>query len=172
MTADTDNGDDLELDGELDEEIDVEIDVEIDEELDEELDGELAVVEDDDAGLDEDEDLAGDRPAAERKGDDDDEDEEVADSDDVEADLSAILKDRIAAAEDDEDEEEAEAPAARGSADAADGVTPRRADEFMCTGCFLLVNRQQFGPIDALECPIGDADCPAIAKIRKSSRKR
>jgi hypothetical protein len=43
----------------------------------------------------------------------------------------------------------------------------------MCTGCFLLVNRQQFGPADALECPIGDADCPAITKIRKAaSRKR
>lgn len=172
MTADTDNSDDLELDEELDEDLDVEVDEDLDEDLDGELDGEIVIGDDDvDAALDDD-DLAGDRPAAERKADEDDEDEEVADSDDVEADLSAILKDRIAAAEDDEDEEEAEAPVARGSADTADGVTPRRADEFMCTGCFLLVNRQQFGPSDALECPIGDADCPAIAKIRKSSRKR
>ena len=32
-------------------------------------------------------------------------------------------------------------------------------------GCFLLVNRNQFGPIDDLQCPVGESDCPAIEEI-------
>jgi hypothetical protein len=159
-----------EIEEDLEEVISDDIVEDIDEELDEELDeafvDEALPVEADP------EVVAGDAPAKARKAGDDEEDEdEVADADDVEADLSAILKDRIAAADDDDEEEEAEEVDPR-AGDTPDGVTPRRANEFMCTGCFLLVNRAQFGPLDALECPIGEAECPAIKKIRKEAAKR
>ena len=74
-------------------------------------------------------------PRARKKvGDDEvDEDEEVVDPDDVEADLDTILKDRIAAADDEEDEEEVEVADARGP-ETPDGVTPKKANEFVCTG--------------------------------------
>jgi hypothetical protein len=161
-----------------DEALEVEVEVELDDELVDELDDEfeddvVVVVEDDVEDDAEDDVVADDAPVkGARKGDDDDDDEEVADSDDVEADLSAILKDRIAAADDEDEEEEVEQVDTRTTAEAVDGVTPRRANEFMCTGCFLLVNRVQFGLLEALECPIGEADCPAITKIRKESRKK
>ena len=108
-------------------------------------------------------------------------DEEELDPDDVEADLDTILKDRIAAADEDEDEEELDQPPAK--ADAPDGVVPKRANEFMCPGCFLLVNRGQFGPETNLQCPVGESECPAIELLQtapapsrpraaKSGRKR
>ncbi len=75
--------------------------------------------------------------------DESEEDEEEADPDDVEADLDTILKDRIAAADDEEDEEEVEAADTRGP-ETPDGVTPKKANEFVCPGCFLL---GQPGPV-------------------------
>ena len=88
------------------------------------------------------------------------------DPDDVEADLDAILKDRIAAADDEEDEDEAEV-VDKNAPETPDGVTPKKANEFICTGCFLLVNRGQFGPADNMTCPVGEADCPAITQLSK-----
>jgi hypothetical protein len=35
-----------------------------------------------------------------------------------------------------------------------------------------LVNRAQFGALDALDCPMGEADCPAITKIRKQAARK
>ncbi len=103
-------------------------------------------------------------------GDDEvEEDEEVVDPDDVEADLDTILKDRIAAADDEEDEEEVEVPDTRGP-ETPDGVTPKKANEFVCTGCFLLVNRGQFGPADHMSCPVGESDCPAITVLQKAKK--
>jgi len=103
-------------------------------------------------------------------GDDEtEEDEEVVDPDDVEADLDTILKDRIAAADDEEDEEEVEVPDARGP-ETPDGVTPKKANEFVCTGCFLLVNRGQFGPANQMACPVGESDCPAIRVLQKAKK--
>jgi hypothetical protein len=158
---------DEELEEDIEEDLVEDLVEEIDEELVEEIDEEVlpvdAVVEGDG--------VAGGPVKVRKAGDDDDDDDDVADADDVEADLSAILKDRIAAADDDDDDEEAEEVDPR-AGDTPDGVMPRRANEFMCTGCFLLVNRAQFGSVDALECPIGEADCPAIKKIRKESAKR
>jgi len=171
-------------DDELDEEFDPEvIEEELDdevEELDDELDDDdpVAVVVDDD---EEDEEEVVEEPVArvKKKGEEDDDDDDELDPDDVEADLDAILKDRIAAADEDEDDEdEAEAPPK--AADTPDGVVPKRANEFMCTGCFLLVNRGQFGPEGNLQCPVGESECPAIdelqstapAKPARSGRKR
>ena len=96
-------------------------------------------------------------------------DEDVVDPDDVEADLEQILRDRIAAADDEEDEDEVEVVDPR-AAEAPDGVTPKKANEFVCTGCFLLVNRGQFGPADKMVCPVGEADCPAITKLRRTKK--
>ncbi|MCU0270920.1 MAG: hypothetical protein MUF83_20055 [Acidimicrobiales bacterium] len=103
-----------------------------------------------------------------RREEAEEDDEEEFDLDDVEADLDTILKDRIAAGDDEADEELEDEVDTR-VAEAPDGVTPKRANEFVCTGCFLLVNRGQFGPLDNLQCPVGEADCPAIAEILRTS---
>jgi hypothetical protein len=116
-------------------------------------DDEIALVDDDD-----DEEEAG----TVAKRDEDDDDEEEVDPDDVEADLDAILKDRIAAADDDEEDDEEVVPEAKSPTEVAEGVTPKKANEFTCTGCFLLVNRGQFGPAEQMTCPVGESDCPAI----------
>ena len=116
-------------------------------------DEEIALVDDE-----EDEEEAG----TVAKRDDDDDDEEEVDPDDVEADLDAILKDRIAAADDDEEDDEEVVPEAKSPTEVAEGVTPKKANEFTCTGCFLLVNRGQFGPAEQMTCPVGESDCPAI----------
>lgn len=71
--------------------------------------------------------------------------------------------------EDEEDEEEV-VPEPRGaSTDIAEGVTPKKANEFTCTGCFLLVNRGQFGPRGAMHCPVGEAECPALTLIESGA---
>ena len=171
--------DDDVIDDEFDAGIEGDLDVDVDE-LDEE-DLEVVVVDVDDvAGIpvDDEEVLVAD-PAVEvddepaprgRKkavGDDEvEDDDEVADPDDVEADLDAILKVRIAAADDEDDEDEAEV-VDKNAPEAPDGVTPKKANEFVCTGCFLLVNRGQFGPADNMTCPVGEADCPAITQLSK-----
>jgi len=70
--------------------------------------------------------------------DDDEEDEEV------EADLDAILKERIAAGDDEEDDEDdEETPAVRtgsGVPGDVESVIARGENEFSCPHCFLLVN--------------------------------
>src|SRR5690606_3655851 len=132
---------------------------------DEDLPADDEEVPDDD---EEDEEVA---PAPKKRDEDDDEDEEAPD--DVEADLDTILKDRIAASDDEgEDEEELDGPAGRpGTAEAVDGVQPKKANEFVCPGCFLLVNPGQFGPVDSMECPVGESVCPAIDRLQKQARK-
>jgi len=174
--------DDDVIDDDFDGGIEADLDVDVDE-LDEE-DLEAVVVDDDDAVLpvDEDDEVLVADPAIEvddepaprgRKkaaGDDEvEDDDEVADPDDVEADLDAILKVRIAAADDEEDEDEAEV-VDKNAPEAPDGVTPKKANEFVCTGCFLLVNRGQFGPADNMTCPVGEADCPAIIQLSKGRK--
>ncbi len=153
----------------------------VEEELDEELDDadlpddvlEVAVVGeelDDDVIVDDDEEEETPVVAARKKGaEEEDDDDEDVDPDDVEADLDRILKDRIAAYEDEEDEEEVAAPKA--AADTPDGVQPKKAHEFMCTGCFLLVNPGQFGPVGSMECPVGEEICPAIDQLSKPLSK-
>ena len=145
-----------------------------DEELAEDLDdddvladdAEAVVVADDEVEEEEEEEeeeAAPPRP----KGADDEEDDDEVDPDDVEADLDAILKDRIAAADDEDDDDEEVVPEPRTTAEVAEGVTPKKANEFMCTGCFLLVNPGQFGPPGHMTCPVGEAVCPAIEKLEK-----
>jgi len=158
--VDVDDLDEDDLDGAIDED-----------DLDEAFDPDAEVVEE---VVEEDEEAAEAAPAPRGRKkagaeDEAEEDEEEADPDDVEADLDTILKDRIAAADDEEDEEEAEAVDARGP-ETPDGVTPKKANEFVCTGCFLLVNRGQFGPPDNMTCPVGESDCPAITQLQKAKK--
>jgi hypothetical protein len=91
-----------------------------------------------------------------RKGDDDEEDEnEMLAPDDVEADLDTILKDRmVTTTEDDDDEEAAVTVKVADRSDAPDGIQPKRADEILCTSCFLLVRPNAPG------CPVEDDACP------------
>ena len=75
-------------------------------------------------------DEAGPKPTA---GSEDDEDE--PDPSDVEADLDEILRDRIAAGDDEDEEEEGEVALVPASGD----VEGRRESEIHCPNCFLLV---------------------------------
>jgi hypothetical protein len=160
-------------DGEFEETLDVE---EIDEDDLEADDEEEAFVETDELVVDEAEveeeaAVAEPAPKAKKKREDDEDEDDEVDPDDVEADLDTILKDRIAANEDEEEEEDLEEQEPRTAGETADGVQPKKANEFMCTGCFLLVNAAQFGPPDHLECPVGEAVCPAMAQVRKQYQK-
>jgi hypothetical protein len=162
---------------ELEEELDEEV---LAEDLDDEALADVDTDADDDtftgdevvvAGLEQDEGAATEpAPRARKKGEEEaEEEEDELDPDDVEADLDTILKDRIAATDDDDDDEdEVDKPDTRAGADTPDGVTPKRADEFMCTGCFLLVNPSQFGRLDCPRCPVGEEDCPAIRELTES----
>src|SRR5262249_7236077 len=110
---------------------------------------------------------------ARRKAKEDEEevDEDEYDPDDVEADLDTILKDRIAATDDDEDEDEEEVVDKR-AGETAEGVARKKANEFTCPQCFLLVNPAQFGRLDNLRCPVGEEDCPSVATVRKLAKKK
>ena len=88
-------------------------------------------------------------------------DGEDIDPDNVEADLDTILKDRLAAGDDEDEDEETPEPAP----EAAGQVTPKRDDEWTCQGCFLIVSSSQFGPRDNPRCPSGEEPCPSLAML-------
>ena len=83
------------------------------------------------------------------------EDDDMLAPDDVEADLDTILKDRLVAVDDEGGNEDDEEPEERG--DTGDRLQPKRADEQLCSHCFLLVRQTAPG------CPVGDDDCPLFA---------
>ena len=91
-----------------------------------------------------------------RTSEDEDEDEDVVAPDDVEADLDTILKDRLVTAEESNEDEEDEAEADERGAD-SDRLQPKRADEQLCSRCFLIVRR------NAPNCPVGDDACPLFS---------
>jgi Domain of unknown function (DUF4193) len=153
--------DDDVIDDEFEADLEEDLDVDADELDEEDLDVDV-IVDDEDALVDEAFDVDADVPEVEVPDD-------VVDPDDVEADLEEILRDRIAAADDDDEEDEVEVVDPR-AAETPDGVTPKKANEFVCTGCFLLVNRGQFGPSNNMVCPVGESDCPAITKLRKAKK--
>ena len=84
---------------------------------------------------DEDADEKGPRPV-DRSGHEDDEE---PDPDDVEADLEAILRDRISARDDDEEDED-EGPAT--DPGGTDQPSARQETELVCPHCFLLVQAE------------------------------
>ena len=110
-------------------------------------------VEDDDDDDEDDSSANGRRQSKEDEDDDDD----LVNEDDVEADLDTILKDRMVTVEDGEEEEEETPVLVDNSAEAVDGVQPKRSDEKVCPSCFLLVKS------GAPTCPVGDDDCPIIS---------
>lgn len=84
---------------------------------------------------DEDADEKGPRPV----GRSEHEDDEEPDPDDVEADLEAILRDRISASDDDEEDED-EGPAT--TPGGTDQPSARQETELVCPHCFLLVQAE------------------------------
>jgi hypothetical protein len=86
----------------------------------------------------------------------DDDDDDMVAPDDVEEDLSKILKDRLAS--EDLPAEEDEVPDNEERSTGDDELQPKRADELLCNSCFLLVRK------NAPMCPIGDDACPVFVK--------
>jgi hypothetical protein len=120
---------------------------EIDEDLeDPDLEGDIddefaAAASEDDEDEEEEEEAT---PAARKVATDDDDDDEE-EEEDVEADLDAILKDRLASSDDaDDEDEEPPVPSDPNS------VPAKRAGEFVCGTCFMLVSAA------APKCPMGD----------------
>jgi hypothetical protein len=105
---------------------------------------------------DEDDDESVGATVVRKPGDDDDDDEDMLAPDDVEADLDTILKDRLASENPPDEEDEEVETDDRGSGE--ESLQPKRADEELCSSCFLLVRR------GAPVCPVGDDACPMFAK--------
>ena len=140
---------DPDLDAEGLDEDSLELDIEGDELLDE---GELTdavEAEDPDAIVEE-------APVARKaKGEEEDEDDEdLRTEDDVEADLDAILREKLTAAEETPLEEDEEDAVVDDKTDGMERLQPRRPDETQCTQCFLLVRNSAPG------CPVEDDACP------------
>ena len=139
----------------------IEIDLEGDE-IDglEELELDEPLIEDDEDALldddDEDDDESMGATIVRKPGDDDDDDDDMVAPDDVEEDLSQILKDRLAS--EDLPAEEDEVPDSEERSTGDDELQPKRADELVCSSCFLLVRK------NAPMCPIGDDACPVFVK--------
>ncbi len=151
-----------ELPDDLEEE---ELDADPVEDLDEDLDeDDLEVALDDDDIVDDDVvvdvDIADDEdaeepieePRAKVTDDEEDDDDDLVDPDDVEADLDTILKDRIAAADEEEDDEETEPTDAEDRAGETGKIAPRRPGEFVCQSCFLVKSPSQLANAKAQLC--------------------
>ena len=139
----------------------IEIDLESDEIDDlEELELDEPLIEDDEDALldedDEDDDESMGATIVRKPGDDDDDDDDMVAPDDVEEDLSQILKDRLAS--EDLPAEEDEVPDTEERSTGDDELQPKRPDELLCSSCFLLVRK------NAPMCPIGDDACPVFVK--------
>ena len=139
----------------------IEIDLEGDEIDDlEELELDEPLIEDDEDALldedDEDDDESMGATIVRKPGDDDDDDDDMVAPDDVEEDLSQILKDRLAS--EDLPAEEDEVPDTEERSTGDDELQPKRPDELLCSSCFLLVRT------NAPMCPIGDDACPVFVK--------
>jgi hypothetical protein len=125
--------------GELDEDLEGDdLGDDLEEDFEDGADATEAIVDDEEVVETPDEDEEEEPRRPRRRGEDEDEDEdEEADPDDVEADLDEILKDRIAAT-DDEDEEDEEDDGDAGKGAPSGKIQPRREDEFLCQSCFIL----------------------------------
>jgi len=152
-------GDDLEID-DLTEVVDPDFDPDADavdgEDFDPDATGDLVVDLSNDGATalsDEGSTLAPVDPTKPKSADDDDDEDDLRTEDDVEADLSSILQDKLASPQETAPEEEDEVV----GDDRTDGVErlqPRRPDETQCSHCFLLVRQTAPG------CPVEDDACP------------
>lgn len=154
--------DDNLLDLDIEEEDDEAFDPEFDEDIEEEDDDHLA---DDDDDLEEDDEEEAPERSAKRPPQAEGEFDDEVDPDNLEADLNTILRDRIAAGDDVEDDEEAGEVETGQPAELLGSVTPRRDDEWLCEGCFLLVSKSQLGSRTAPRCPSGEEICPSLDRL-------
>ena len=95
----------------------------------------------------------------------DGEEEDEVDPDNLEDDLNTILRDRIAASDDADDEDDSSEVDTGQPAEMLGTVTPRRNDEWLCEGCFLLVSRSQLGSRKNPRCPSGEEVCPSLDRL-------
>ena len=118
-----------------------------------ELEEDVFVAED---GIDvaDDPDVVEPEVVAKRASEDEDDDDDLRTEDDVEADLDAILREKLTAADDSPPEEEEEDAVIDDKTDGMERLQPRRPDETQCTQCFLLVRNSAPG------CPVEDDACP------------
>lgn len=150
----------LDLDIEND---DAAFDPEFDEDLDDDEDP-LADDDDDEELEEEDEEEPPERNAKRPPQGEGEFDDEV-DPDNLEADLNTILRDRIAAGDDIEDDDEVSEVETGQPAEMLGSVTPRRDDEWLCEGCFLLVSKSQLGNRNEPRCPSGEEICPSLDRL-------
>lgn len=151
MAKDDIDPDDIEEEIDLDGEDDLDL-------LDDELEDDLV---DEDEIEEEDDDTLG-TPVARKGKDDEDDDDDIVAADDVEEDLAEILKDRLAS--EDLPAEEDEVPETDERSSGEDALQPKRADETLCSSCFMLVRK------NAQTCPMGDDECPIVTK-KKTKKK-
>lgn len=128
-----------------------------------ELDGdalEIDVLDDDGFAVDETLDISDDPDeipvgsVSKKASDDDDDDDDLRTEDDVEADLDAILREKLTAADDSPPEDDDDDVIVDDKTDGMERLQPRRPDETQCTQCFLLVRNSAPG------CPVEDDACP------------
>lgn len=87
-------------------------------------------------------------------GDDDDDDNDLRTDDDVEADLDAILRQKLVAADDIPPGDDEDDMVVDDKTDGFERLQPKRPDENQCSQCFLLVRKSAPG------CPVEDDECP------------
>lgn len=87
-------------------------------------------------------------------GDDDEDDNDLRTDDDVEADLDAILRQKLVAADDIPPGDDEDDMVVDDKTDGFERLQPKRPDENQCTQCFLLVRKSAPG------CPVEDDECP------------
>ena len=134
---------------------DVEVDIDPEDllEAEDDLESDPDVLVVDPLITDEDSTLAPVDASKPKSTDDDDDEDDLRTEDDVEADLSSILQEKLSSPQETAPEEEEEVV----GDDRTDGVErlqPRRPDETQCTHCFLLVRQTAPG------CPVEDDACP------------
>ncbi len=137
-----------------------------DPEFDEELeDDEDPLTDDDDDELEEEDEEETPERNAKRPPQGEGEFDDEVDPDNLEADLNTILRDRIAAGDDIEDDDGVSEVETGQPAEMLGSVTPRRDDEWLCEGCFLLVSKSQLGSRNEPRCPSGEEICPSLDRL-------
>ena len=149
--------------------LELDIENETDGDFDPEFEGELDADEDPlggDAEIEEDdEEKEAPERAAKQPATTDAAFEDEVDPDNLEADLNTILRDRIAAGDDLDGEDDADDADTGQPAEMHGAVTPRRYDEWLCEGCFLLVSKSQLGSRNDPRCPSGEEICPSLNRL-------
>jgi len=155
--------DDNLLDLDIEEEDDEAFDPDFDEDIEEEDDDDHLADDDEDIEEEDDEKEVPERSPKRPPQTEGEFDDEV-DPDNLEADLNTILRDRIASGDDVEDDEAGEVETGQ-PAELLGSVTPRRDDEWLCEGCFLLVSKSQLGSRREPRCPSGEEICPSLDRL-------